>query len=206
MRKQTDLNLGWPESEYIFSNFFCVNMKCIHVIRVVFRTFVRGWRMFCLALVSISVSSSSGLWCRARATAVLHLHWRGISYWALITVLIYKGNRSLSFKSQYCQITLKSWHGKETDRACPSFPERNCFLESSPLIHISHLCPSFFCSSVQKSDTILMNYNFIKRKECTGVAHLNTYIVWLWLSHWNPFKDTQWSVSNRHPFFLPVNC
>ncbi len=142
----------------------------------------------------------------ARATAVLHLHWRGISYWALITVLIYKGNRSLSFKSQYCQITLKSWHGKETDRACPSFPERNCFLESSPLIHISHLCPSFFCSSVQKSDTILMNYNFIKRKECTGVAHLNTYIVWLWLSHWNPFKDTQWSVSNRHPFFLPVNC
>ncbi len=36
MRKQTDLHLGWPESEYILSDFLCVNMKCIHVIGVGF--------------------------------------------------------------------------------------------------------------------------------------------------------------------------
>ncbi len=118
-----------------------------------FRTFVKGWRMFCLALVSISVSSSSGFWCRARATAVLHLHWRGISYWALITVLIYKGNHSLSFKSQYSNdIQILAWL---RDWPCMSIiPGEELFsgvVTSDPYFSSLPFFFLFFCSEVKQN-------------------------------------------------------
>lgn len=139
-----------------FDTQMCTSTGC----GLVFLTFVEGWRPLGLALF-ISVSSSSDLWCRACATAGLHLHGRGVGYWALIAVLIYmrKPVHHFSYKHTWGNtkrniwIQLSKWrdvHNPKTDPACPSFQETNCFLESSPLIRISPLWPSSFYSSVQQ--------------------------------------------------------
>ncbi len=106
MRKQTDLNLGWPESEYIFRQLFLCKPEMYSCDQSGFSYLCQGMAYVLPCTCFHQREQQQWPLVLARATAVLHLHWRGNQLLSSDYCSIYKGNRSLSFKSQYCQITV----------------------------------------------------------------------------------------------------
>ncbi len=205
MRKQTDLHLGWPESEYILSYFLCVNMKCIHVIGVGFVPLSGDGVGSALHLFPSvwAAAVASGVGLVLQLFSIFTGEESAIELWLLFSSI--RENHSLSFKSQYSNdIQILAWL---RDWPCMSIiPGEELFsgvVTSDPYFSSLPFFFLFFCSEVKQNINELQLRQKKSMHSCRTA--LTTYTVWLWLSHWNPFEDTQWSVSNRHPFFLPVN-